>query len=94
MPKKYRLLKDLPDLKAGAVSVCYSGDYYMFGDLYGYSQAKIEAAPGWFEEIKEPTEEERVYTWLVDTIGCINIDTKIKLVERISKALVEKGFRV
>lgn len=50
-PKKYRLLKDLPDLKAGAIfeydNQCYQHLYC--GDNWQYLAQDVEDNPEWFE---------------------------------------------
>lgn len=55
--KRYKLLKDLPDLKAGAIFE-FSGPEYIsknnldLPDTY-YSKLLVESTPEWFEELKE-----------------------------------------
>ena len=58
--KKYRLLKDLPDSKAGDIYElisAYGGDtaYYLGGDpdLSYWRPINVENNPEWFEEVKE-----------------------------------------
>jgi len=58
--KKYKLLKDLPDLKAGAilyVNGCDGGFFYDGGEYthpqYMYSEETVYSQPEWFEEVKE-----------------------------------------
>ena len=55
--KKYRLLKDLPGLKAGAV---FTYDHRVDGYVYegvigfaGYSAEVVENSPGWFKTLDE-----------------------------------------
>jgi hypothetical protein len=57
-PKKYKLLKDLPDLKAGAVFEWDENNeryYCKVGDdfEYKYQPIYLESNPDWFEEVKE-----------------------------------------
>lgn len=61
MDKKYRLLKDLPGIKAGAVS-SHDGVYFMFEDENGeeaalFAQDRIDLNPDWFEEVKDENPE-------------------------------------
>jgi len=55
--KKYRLLKDLPGLKAGAV---FTYDHRVNGYVYegangfaGYSTEVVESSPDWFNTLDE-----------------------------------------
>lgn len=56
-PKKYRLLKDLPNIKAGATLTAYGYGYYKFDELgangaeYQWGGKVVENTPEWFEEI-------------------------------------------
>jgi len=63
MSKKYRLMKDLPDAKAGTVLTKEdkpNGLYMYCGPFDGtdpdswYSEEVVENNPDWFQEIKEP----------------------------------------
>lgn len=50
---KYRLLKDLPDLKAGAVFE-WSGSMGVYKDnlnTYCYRKSLVESSPEWFERV-------------------------------------------
>lgn len=60
MNKAYRLLKDLPGVKAGTVS-SHDGGYFMFEDENGeesalFAQDRIDLNPDWFEEVKDEKE--------------------------------------
>lgn len=51
--KQYRLLKDLPGVKAGAISKGINP--YVFGGEptgYGLNEKTIQNNPDWFEEVK------------------------------------------
>jgi len=56
--KKYELLKDLPDCKAGSTSY-WDGEFFSFStgqgreNDYGYTQNEIDRNPDWFKEVQE-----------------------------------------
>jgi hypothetical protein len=67
MNRKFKLLKDLPNLKAGAVFyspepiigqnkyiAMVNSDKFHYTDNLGYSLETLLENPDWFEEIKEP----------------------------------------
>ena len=77
MERKFKLLKDLPFAKAGAVSIMESTIYKFSDDNRFYHRIfidEIEACPDWFEEI---TQSEMVWqkpeagdaVWFIDGIG-------------------------
>jgi len=52
--KKYRLLRDLPGVKAGAVSKVRNFDdriVYFFGEM-AIPESELDFHPDWFEEVK------------------------------------------
>jgi len=55
--KKYKLLKDLPSLKAGAIFTYNHGvDGYVYDGTYGlagYSKEVVENSPDWFKTLDE-----------------------------------------
>jgi len=66
MSKRYRLLKDLPDAKAGTILSLggYEKDLYMYSGILDdgqeaswYVKSTVENNPEWFEEIHQPKEE-------------------------------------
>jgi len=64
--KQYKLLKDLPDLKAGAIFIKGSeedGDYHCQGE-YRYDEDVVENNPEWFEEVKEEYEKSVAMTFI------------------------------
>jgi len=65
MTKRYKLLKDLPDYKAGEIYE-WNGDYYeaktepVTGGRGQWPAYYVENSPEWFEEIKKP---ETPFVW-------------------------------
>ena len=57
MERKFRLLKDLPNIKAGEISY-YHNNLFKFKTLsdnyVAFNFSELLDAPDWFEEIKEP----------------------------------------
>lgn len=58
MTKRYRLKKDLPDIKAGDIFQNFTGKYYVSSPsnfFYGYTYPKevVENSPDWFEPIED-----------------------------------------
>ena len=94
MSKRYRLKKDLPDVKAGAVFIHdgkYSYDYESKNKLPSwYDESNVENNPEWFEEIKEdaPDEISGFQVWYKNgrKSTFITRDEK-ELFERLEKAI-------
>ena len=79
---RYRLKKDLPGLKAGAIFECEAGDWYRSGDgVYQFHSKHIKRFTDWFEEIEEQS----------------NIETVLNKLEEVTRALrlilpMSKGY--
>lgn len=64
--KKYRLLKDLPALKAGAVFTYnprVDGYVHEGGGFAGYSAEVVENSPDWFKNLDEEINPEAWWAW-------------------------------
>lgn len=90
--KKYKLLKDLLCFKKGEVHTM---------DIISISFSPKEAASmcpdsfkDWFEEIKEPSDEEILTRWLYERMECISRPPFKSLWNTLAKELLSKGFNV
>jgi len=94
--KKYKLLKDLPDLKAGAVFEFDEFKYYSCGNYHTYCfhHEELERYPDWFQEIKERTDVESPYLGPVARAWCraevSNKEMDVNLAIAITKQLEEE----
>ena len=84
MEKKYRLKKDLPDCKAGAIFVKSNvNDSYwskrQYHEISGYNKKFVENNPEWFEELKEDTMES-----ILDDFPTPTVEFKNKMYQRIT----------
>jgi hypothetical protein len=54
MTKKFKLLKDLPGIKAGTIAE-WNGmlEEYVFASAVGYTEEEMKKYPDWFQEIPD-----------------------------------------
>lgn len=83
--RKYRLLKDLPETKAGTILTwsekekvyTYQSDYDTGQDSY-YQSSVVENNPEWFEEVKEPEAPARIEVDHLHNIGVTGMGVNYK----------------
>lgn len=98
--KRYKLLKDIPGSKAGAVIKHTPGIAWSFGGFLS------DDFPDFFEEIKEPSDEEVLAQFLFNNhfkppqneyrsiLWGVLHDANKEQYFLMAKALIEKGFNV
>lgn len=66
--KKYKLLRDVPDSKAGDIYIWDASQeaYYKDGNVLGsyWTDAYVENNPTWFQEVNEGVEVSNVQLWI------------------------------
>ena len=84
--KKYKLLKDLPDLTAGAIF--YSCEnimgivFYRANDKHNrYNASEVENNPEWFEEVKEIEDREEYLELIIKSYQSI-VDKLLEVIRQ------------
>jgi len=95
MTKKYKLLKDLPDLEAGATFIYDGVNSHCKviserGSEYIILQRVIRTNPDWFQEIEEKSDVEEVAEWLKGRN--FNTTTWVEFYNIMAKKLLEAGL--
>lgn len=87
--KKYKLLKPLPGYPVG-----YIFEQDSWGNISFITSVDTVVFPDFFEEIKEPSDEEVLAGWLCDIAFGGFYSRWEPIITSLTKALIAKGFDV